>query len=102
MRLLCGYARQPIFTLPFTVVQNIELTAIVDQAHSFSARASAVMRGDDYPVLESDLLAKLANMLRAEEKRPERERDHELIAIINRTIENLKRQRKQRTAGHAK
>jgi len=64
------------------------------------------MRGDDYPVLirqkESDLLAKLANMLRAEEKRPERERDHELIAIINRTIENLKRQRKQRAAGHAK
>ena len=64
------------------------------------------MRGDDYPVLirqkESDLLSTLANMLRAEEKRPERERDHELIAIINRTIENLKRQRKQRAAGHAK
>ena len=64
------------------------------------------MRGDDYPVLirqkESDLLAKLANMLRTEERRPERERDHELIAIINRTIENLKRQRKQRAAGHAK
>jgi hypothetical protein len=51
---------------------------------------------------ESDLLAKLANMLRAEEKRPERERDHELIATINRTIEDVKRQRKQRAAGHVK
>jgi hypothetical protein len=51
---------------------------------------------------ESELLAKLANMLRAEEKRPEGERDHELIATISRTIEDLKRQRKQRAAGHAK
>jgi hypothetical protein len=52
------------------------------------------LRGDDHAVLirqkESDLLAKLANMLRAEEQRPEGERDHELIATINRTIENLK------------
>jgi hypothetical protein len=42
------------------------------------------------------LLTKLANMLRAEERRPEGERDHELIATINRTIEDLKRQREQR------
>ena len=58
------------------------------------------MRGDDYPVLirqkESDLLAKLANMLRAEERRPKGERDHELIGAINRTMEDLKRQRKER------
>jgi hypothetical protein len=39
------------------------------------------------------LLTKLANMLRAEERRPKGERDHELIATINRTIEDLKRQR---------
>jgi hypothetical protein len=45
---------------------------------------------------ESNLLAKLANMLRAEERRPEGERNHELIATINRTMEDLKRQRKQR------
>jgi hypothetical protein len=45
---------------------------------------------------ESYLLAKLANMLRAEERQPEGERDHELIATINRTMEDLKRQRKQR------
>jgi hypothetical protein len=45
---------------------------------------------------ESDLLAKLANMLRAEESRPKRERDDELIAIINQTMKGLKRQRKQR------
>jgi hypothetical protein len=45
---------------------------------------------------ESDLLAKLANMLRAEESRPKRERDDELIAIINQTMKDLKRQRKQR------
>jgi hypothetical protein len=44
---------------------------------------------------ESNLLTKLANMLRAEERRPERERDHELIAIFNRTIEDLKRQRER-------
>jgi hypothetical protein len=43
---------------------------------------------------ESDLLAKLANMLRTEERRPKGERDHELIATINRTVEDLKRQRK--------
>ena len=64
------------------------------------------MRGDDHAVLirqkESDLLAKLANMLRAEERRPERERDHELIATINRTVEDLKRQRKRRAAVHAR
>jgi hypothetical protein len=47
-------------------------------------------------VLKSDLLTKLANMLRAEERRPEGERDDELIATINRTMEGLKRQRKQR------
>jgi hypothetical protein len=45
---------------------------------------------------ESDLLTKLVNMLRAEERRPKGERDHELIAAINRTMEDLKRQRKQR------
>jgi hypothetical protein len=45
---------------------------------------------------ESYLLAKLANMLRAEERRSEGERNHELIATINRTMEDLKRQRKQR------
>jgi len=45
---------------------------------------------------ESYLLTKLANMLRAEERRPKGERDHELIAAINRTMENLKRQRTQR------
>jgi len=45
---------------------------------------------------ESDLLAKLANMLRAEETRPKSERDDELIATINRIMEDLKRQRKQR------
>jgi hypothetical protein len=45
---------------------------------------------------ESDLLTKLANILRAEERRPKGERDHELIAAINRTMEDLKRQRKQR------
>jgi len=45
---------------------------------------------------ESDLLTKLANMLRAEESRPKSARDDELIAIINRTMEDLKRQRKQR------
>jgi hypothetical protein len=44
---------------------------------------------------ESDLLAKLANMLQAEERRPKSERDDELIATINRTMEDLKRQRKQ-------
>jgi hypothetical protein len=33
---------------------------------------------------ESYLLTKLVKMLRAEEKRPEGERDHELIATINR------------------
>jgi hypothetical protein len=48
---------------------------------------------------ESYLLTKLANMLRAEEKRPKGERDHELIATINRTIEDLKRQREQRGKG---
>jgi hypothetical protein len=48
---------------------------------------------------ESYLLTKLANMLRVEEKRPEGERDHELIATINRTIEDLKRQREQRGKG---
>jgi hypothetical protein len=42
------------------------------------------------------LLIKLANMLRAEERRPKAERDHELVATINRTIEDLKRQREQR------
>jgi hypothetical protein len=47
-------------------------------------------------VLKSDLLTKLANMLRAEERRPKGERDDELIATINRTMEGLKRQRKQR------
>jgi hypothetical protein len=36
---------------------------------------------------ESYLLTKLANMLRAEERRPKGERDHELVATINRTIE---------------
>jgi hypothetical protein len=45
---------------------------------------------------ESDLLTKLANMLRAEERRLKRQRDHELIAAINRTMEDLKRQSKQR------
>jgi hypothetical protein len=45
---------------------------------------------------ESDLLTKLANMLRAEERRLKGQRDHELIAAINRTMEDLKRQRKQR------
>jgi hypothetical protein len=45
---------------------------------------------------ESDMLAKLANMLRAEERRPQSERDDKLIATINRTMEDLKRQRKQR------
>jgi hypothetical protein len=45
---------------------------------------------------ESDMLAKLANMLRAEERRSKSERDHEFIATINRTMEDLKRQRKQR------
>jgi len=45
---------------------------------------------------ESYLRTKLANMLRAAERRPKRERDHELIATINRTIEDLKRQREQR------
>jgi hypothetical protein len=45
---------------------------------------------------ESDLLSTLANMLRAEERRPKGERDHELIAAINRTMEDLKRQRKER------
>jgi hypothetical protein len=45
---------------------------------------------------ESDLLTKLAKMLRAQERRLKAERDHELIATINRTIEDLKRQRKQR------
>jgi hypothetical protein len=45
---------------------------------------------------ETDLLTKLANMLRAEESRPKSERDDELIATINRTMEDLKRQRKQR------
>jgi hypothetical protein len=45
---------------------------------------------------ESDLLTKLANMLRAEERRPKGERDDELIATINRTMEDVKRQRKQR------
>jgi hypothetical protein len=45
---------------------------------------------------ESYLLTKLANMLRAEERRPKGERDQELIATINRTIEDLKRLREQR------
>jgi hypothetical protein len=45
---------------------------------------------------ESDLLTKLAKMLRAEDRRPKAERDHELIATFNRTMEDLKRQRKQR------
>ena len=45
---------------------------------------------------ESDMLAKLANMLRAEERRPKSERDDEFIATIYRTMEDLKRQRKQR------
>jgi hypothetical protein len=45
---------------------------------------------------ESELLAKLANMLQAEERRPKSERDDELIATINRTMEDLKRQREQR------
>jgi len=45
---------------------------------------------------ESDLLIKLAKILRAEERRRKGERDHELIAAINRTMEGLKRQRKQR------
>jgi hypothetical protein len=45
---------------------------------------------------ESDLLTTLASMLRAQERRPKGERDHELIAAINRTMEDLKRQRKQR------
>src|SRR5262245_52549716 len=45
---------------------------------------------------ESELLTKLANMLRAEERRPKSKRDHELIAAINQTMEDLKRQRKQR------
>ena len=45
---------------------------------------------------ESDMLAKLANMLRAEERRPKSERDDELVATINRTIDDLKRQREQR------
>jgi hypothetical protein len=45
---------------------------------------------------ESDMLAKLANMLRAGERRPKSERDDEFIATINRTMEDLKRQRKQR------
>jgi hypothetical protein len=45
---------------------------------------------------ESDVLTKLATMLRAEERRPEGERDHKLIATINRTIDDLKRQMKER------
>src|SRR5262249_8778979 len=45
---------------------------------------------------ESYLLTKLANMLRAAVRRPKRERDHEWIATINRTIEDLKRQGEQR------
>jgi hypothetical protein len=45
---------------------------------------------------ESDMLAKLANMLRVEERRPKSERDDEFIATIYRTMEDLKRQRKQR------
>ena len=45
---------------------------------------------------ESDLLSTLANMLQAEERRPKSKRDHELIAAINRTMEDLKRQRKER------
>jgi hypothetical protein len=57
-------------------------------------------KGTNYLMLirqkESYLLTKLANMLRAEERRPEGERDHELIATINRTIQDLKRQREQR------
>jgi hypothetical protein len=43
---------------------------------------------------ESDLLTKLANMLRAEERWPKGERDDELIATINRTMEDLKRQQR--------
>jgi hypothetical protein len=45
---------------------------------------------------ESDVLTKLATMLRAKERRPEGERDHKLIATINRTIDDLKRQMKER------
>ena len=45
---------------------------------------------------ETELLTKLANMLRAGERRPKGERDHELIAAINRTMEDLKLQKKQR------
>src|SRR5262249_59713995 len=66
------------------------------------ARTTAIGSETDekYPVLirqkESDLLTKLANMLRAEERRPKGARDDELIATINRTMEDLKRQSKQR------
>src|SRR5262249_52968379 len=44
---------------------------------------------------ESDLLAKLANMLRAEEQRPKSGRDDEWTATINGIREDLKRKRKQ-------
>jgi len=40
--------------------------------------------------------SELANMLRAEERRPKAERDHELVATINRTIEELARQKRLR------
>ena len=50
---------------------------------------------------ESYLLTKLANMLRAEERRPKGERDHELAATINRTIEDLNDKERSETKAAA-
>jgi len=87
---------------PLTSQEQAQKEREIRTSQEGRARQPLVVRQTKYlnPVLirqkESDLLTKLANILRAEERRPKGERDHELIAAINRTMEDLKRQRKQR------